>query len=643
MSSRVVTTFTIALLAAACSGEGGGANAIVTRSVSHLDVTLSPVTGDLASAAPGYVKSLEGELGLGLSDDDTYQLVKVVNGRDGLRHARLQQVHAGVPVEGGQLVVHADDSTFIGLNGYVTENLGGFGVAPAVDEEGALDAARSERAAGASVEFRDQTAQLVILPGDAGGATLAWRVELFNDAQPDLAVGRWIYYVNAGSAHILKGWDALATEQASGAGGNRKKARSWSAQLDVEYAGSGDFEMATDRLETYDLANGYTMPATTVRGPLNPIGDAPINDAHGYAELTLDMMRNWYGHNSIDDAGYLIISRVHYGVDYENAFWNGFMMTYGDGKDLFYPLSGALDVVSHEINHGFTTFHSDLAYTGMSGGLNESFSDIAGTLAEFSVEGDSADFEIGEDIFKLDGALRYMCDPRADREFYKQQYGVDNYGSIDHASDFTPSLDVHFASGVPNKAFCLSVARFKVTGTDTRSTSEATRRVGAAWYLANESYWTMTSTYTEGCQGVIFAAHALGFSSEEIEALRESWADVGVECGDTVACNFDGMCDVDAGETCLSCAGDCDACSEPCSEWKRRKCDQGTGDCTGCDAPAGCGDGLCSHDETDGNCGADCGCAAPSADCDALAPIGCWCDDTCEQFGDCCADVGVCR
>ncbi len=641
MFTRAVRIITLALCAAACSGGSDGPPAVVTLAVWHLDTALTPVDGELASAAPAYVKGLDGELGLGLSAEDELQVVGVADGRDGLRHARLQQVHAGVPVEGGQLVVHADETTFIGVNGYVTGNLDGFAVAPEIDETGALIAARSERAAGASVEFQTEEVRLIILPGEAGGAVLAWRVELFNEAQADLAVGRWIYYVDAGSRAVLKGWDALPTEQASGPGGNSKKARSWSGQLDVEYAGSGVFEMATDRLETYDLAHGYTMPATPVRGPLDPISDAPIDDAHGYAEVTLDMMRNWYGHDSIDDDGFLIISRVHYGVAYENAFWNGYMMTYGDGADLFYPLSGALDVVSHEINHGFTSFHSDLTYAGMSGGLNESFSDIAGTLAEFSAEGEG-DFLIGEDIFKMDGALRYMCDPRADRAFYEQQ-GYPDAGSIDHASDFTPSLDVHFSSGVANKAFCLSVARFKATA-ERYSTSGATRRVGAAWYLANASFWTSAATFTQGCQGVIDAAHALGFSSEEIEALRASWADVGVECGgDTVTCNYDVLCDVDAGETCFSCASDCGACSQPCNASKREKCKRGIGDCTGCDLPVGCGDGLCTDDETDDNCGVDCGCAAPSADCDALGPYGCWCDPTCEQFGDCCADVDVCR
>src|SRR5678809_1057944 len=112
---------------------------------------------------------------------------------------------------------------------------------------------------------------------------------------------------------------------------------------------------------------------------------------------------------------------------------------------------------------------------------------------------------------------------------------------------------------------------------------------------------------------------ARGFTAEEVEALRESWADVGVDCGDIVMCDFDGRCDVTAGETCTGCAGDCGPCSDSCSPWQKAKCRNGTGDCSGCGDTAGCGDGLCSDDETDETCGEDCGCAAPGNACGDVA------------------------
>ena len=637
MSAARFALVAAAWLAAACASDDGGTSAILTEPVRHFDLALTPAGDDLAAAAPAYVTSLDDELALGLSAEDEYPVKSVSRGRDGLRHARLQQVHAGVPVAGAELMVHADDTTFIGLDGFVTKHLGDFDVNAAIDQGGALAAARSHRSTAASVSYRTQAAELVILPGEAGGATLVWRVELFNDSQAELAVGRWIYFVDAGSGAIVGSFDALNTEQASGPGGNAKKVHAWSAQLDVTSV-SGQFEMETDRLITVDQKNGTDLQLDPVTGPLDPIGDAAINDAHGFAEVTLDMMRDWFGHDSIDDKGWVIRSRVHYDVDYENAFWDGLQMAYGDGKETFYPLSGALDVVAHEINHGFTSFHSDLKYTHQSGGMNESFSDIAGTLAEFSLEGDAAEFMVGEDIYRGEGALRYMCDPRADRAYYKEKYNLDDYGSIDHASDYTTELDVHFTSGVPNKAFCLAVARFKATS-DGGSTVDAARRVGAAWYEANASYWTSGSRYGEGCQGVVDAARGLGYSSEEVAALTDSWADVGVICdGNPVACNGDDSCDLEAGETCATCSADCGTCSEHCSRFKKLKCKLGIGDCSRCDLPAGCGDGICAADEDDENCGRDCGCRAPDS-CKTVAPYGCYCDLSCKGHDDCCADV----
>ena len=636
---RAVTSLTMFSLAAiaACSSDGDPAQPIVTVPVRHLEVNLAVAGDDLATSAPDYVDSLNDALDLGLSAADEYRVVSVVSGRDGLRHARLQQVHAGVPVQGGEIAVHADESTFIGLNGYVTKHLDGFDVSPAIAEAAALSAARTARAPDVQLSYGRELARLVIMPRAEGGATLAWRVELFNLPQAGVPVGRWIYYVDAGSGAIARSFDALTTEeQASGPGGNAKKARTWAAQLDVEPM-DGQFAMQTVRLETFDMAQGTDLPAMTVHGPIDPIGDAAINDAHGYAEVTLNMMRDWYGHNSIDDAGFVIRSRVHFDMAYENAFWDGEQMTYGDGAEKFYPLSGALDVVAHEINHGFTEFHSNLEYAGMSGGLNESFSDIAGALAEFNLDGAAADMQVGEDIFIADGALRYMCDPRADRAYYKEEYDLDDFGSIDHASDFTRDIDVHFSSGVPNKAFCLAIGRFQATSTG-GSALDAARKVGGAWYLANASYWTASTDFTAGCQGTIDAARALGFSSEEVAALADSWADVGVECeGQTTSCNDNGSCEIDAGETCASCSSDCDSCSEDCGWFKKLKCKVGIGDCSRCDAPAGCGDGVCGEDETDESCAQDCGCAADS--CDSVAPFGCWCDASCESTDDCCADV----
>jgi hypothetical protein len=316
-----------------------------------------------------------------------------------------------------------------------------------------------------------------------------------------------------------------------------------------------------------------------------------------------------------------------------NACWDGDKLNMGQGgawgSNAFYEWAGALDAVGHELNHGFTQHHSALVYSSQSGGLNESFSDVAGTIAEFYHDGEGADFNLFEDIWSGE-AFRFMCDPEKDGQ------------SIGDAGDFNGSIDVHYSSGVPNRAFCLAVGRYKAS-TGIQSTMTGVYAMGHVWYAANAAYWTSGTSWEEACRGTIDAARALGYSSDVVQGLADSWADVGVACdSSSTVCNNNDTCDAGAGETCGSCPDDCGSCSEDCSFWKKAKCKVGIGDCSKCDREPGCGDGICDGDETDENCGMDCGCAA--LNCEQLAPFGCYCDDVCEDYGDCCDDRGdVCE
>lgn len=594
---------------------------IVTEPVRYLEVDLTQAKGDLAASAPAYVLA-SGDLGL--AGDDELVLLASLTGPDGVRHARLQQTHDGVPVSGSEVIVHADDSTFLGYNGVVTRNLDGFDTAPALGQADAVAIAIADR--GAAIRFERQDSRLVILPREQeSGADLAWEVELYNDDQEAGEAGRWWYHVAAADGAILRRIDGLTTLlQASGPGGNPRVSRSWTAALDVE-EDAGEYVMKTARQTTIDMRHQRDGGEPARAAALDGFADPVVNDAHGFTEITLDMMRDWAGTDSIDGKGFPIVARVHFGENVDKAAWDGAHTNFGDSKPAErYPRPGALDIVAHETNHGYTEKHSHLVYAQESGGLNESFSDVAGTMAEFFREGESADLDIGEDIYvAADGKHRSMCDPVTT-------------GSIDHIKDFNRTTGVHSSSGIGNKAFCLTVGRFKaLTG---GSTLDAVRRAGVAWYTANAGYWTSTSTYTQACQGVVDGARSLGYSAEEVAAINQSWADVGVHCdGAPVVCDQDATCEPTEGETCSSCAADCGACSEDCSVFKKLKCRLGLADCSRCERPAGCGDGMCSGDETDENCSEDCGCAA-SESCGSVGPYGCYCDGVCHLRGDCCAD-----
>jgi Zn-dependent metalloprotease len=530
LGTRIVLFATTSVAALGCAGSdpdeardsrSAQAQPAVVEPVRIVDAAKSSVTGELSSSALSYVRNFDLELGLSAQDDFDVRQVRQGVGRQ--THVRMRQLHDGLPVWGAGIVVHTDgENRFLGLDGTLAKHLASFDVSPSVSADEALAIAKADYAgksiAGAELAYSRESTELVVYPGNGPDARVAWHVVFSTELQAGQEPGLWNYFIDAHGGEGIFQFNAIHTlEQASGPGGNPKVARTWTAQLDVEPDGA-QFAMNTARLVTTNMNNGTSGTGTIVTGPLDPIGDAPINDAHGFAEETLNMMSEWYGHNSIDDNGFVIVSRVHYSTNYENAFWDGTQMTYGDGDTLFHPLSGDIDVVGHEINHGFTTFHSDLIYASQSGGLNESFSDIAGTIVEFFNEGDAADFDLGRDIFQEDAALRFMCDPPAD--------GI----SIGHLDDYVEGMDVHFSSGISNKAFCRTAKRLARGDPDGAATQASVRRAGEAWYEANASFWSTGTTFQQGCEGVMAAATALGFSADELAAINQSWLDVGVVC-----------------------------------------------------------------------------------------------------------------
>lgn len=200
-----------------------------------------------------------------------------------------------------------------------------------------------------------------------------------------------------------------------------------------------------------------------------------------------------------------LIAQVHYARNYDNASWNGASRTmqFGDGSSVFYPLT-ALDVIAHEVSHGYTGDNSRLIYnSNHSGGMNEAFSDMAGEAAKFYANG-SNDFLVGAEITKTMPALRYLCEPRRDGR------------SIDHQRDFR-LMDNHYSSGVYNKAFCTLA---KTGGWNALSAFEVFAR-------ANKLYWSANSTFNAGACGVMAAAKDLGSSVDDVVNAFNA---VGVSC-----------------------------------------------------------------------------------------------------------------
>ena len=530
-----------AMLLAACSGseesdktgtdvvDEAGRSPLVAFESSDVVSVDAPVAvamsrGDLARAT---VKN--SILGLHPAADFT---IASEHDAEGLHHVRMNQSLMGLRVYGADVVVHMRDNAIEGVGGNVLGEVDttAFNPTPAFEAQHALDVAKRDRLGSAPIETLREKTELVVWFDVYKTPRLAYHTEFFTEVSDLMKPGRWHHIIDAHTGRILRSWNALhseTVEQASGASGNGKFAHTWTNELDVTASGAS-YQESTSRLKTVTMKNATTGSGTVLTGALGSFTDASANDAHGYAEVTLNMLRDWQGYNSIDNAGFQILSRVHYSRSYENAFWDGTQMTYGDGAATFYPLSGAVDVCAHEIDHGFTEFHSALDYSGDAGGLNEGFSDLAGVTAAYYFNPSHASFNVGEDIFKSTGALRYMCDPTAD--------GV----SIDNAANMTASLDPHYSSGVMNKAFCRAAKRFSSGSATGTATAAGVHRASNAFFKANASYWTRSTTFQQGCQGVWDAAVALGFTDEEKQYLRASWIDVGVTCGSATGGGTDG-------------------------------------------------------------------------------------------------------
>ncbi|MGH7411733.1 MAG: M4 family metallopeptidase, partial [Candidatus Methylomirabilis sp.] len=217
----------------------------------------------------------------------------------------------------------------------------------------------------------------------------------------------------------------------------------------------------TKRRTIYDARNGSALPGRLVRGEGDPKGtDRAVNEAYDGSGATYDLYFRVFGRNSIDERGMRLDSTVHYGRNYDNAFWNGRQMVYGDGDgELFNRFTIAIDVIGHEMTHGVTQYEAGLEYQDQSGALNESFSDVFGSLVKQHKRRQTAkdaDWLIGKGLFApgVKGkGLRSMKEPGT-------AYDDDILGKDPqpgHMRDYIRTREdnggVHINSGIPNKAF----------------------------------------------------------------------------------------------------------------------------------------------------------------------------------------------
>ncbi|NMH66071.1 M4 family metallopeptidase [Shewanella salipaludis] len=440
-------------------------------------------------------QSLSQQLNLG--NDHRMEEVRRVKTRSGKEKARFRQMYQGVPVYGSSLVAEANSFGLMqASSGQVLTQLEQdlSSVAAKLSAKQAL-----QRLAGHGIKtdkLENVQSQLYIYLGDNDQARLVYQVSYFEAGeQPRRPFG----IIDANTGEIVKQWDGLNHALVgTGPGGNQKTGQyeygTDFGNLDVAQSGS-TCTMNNTNVKTVNLNGGtsgstafsYTCPRNTVK-QING-AYAPLNDAHFFGGVVFNMYDQWYGTAPLT---FQLTMRVHYSSNYENAFWDGSAMTFGDGQNTFYPLV-SLDVSAHEVSHGFTEQNSGLEYSGQSGGINEAFSDMAGEAAEFFMQGQN-DWLVGAQIFKGNGSLRYFADPTLDGS------------SIGHADDYYSGIDVHHSSGVFNKAYYLLA---HTSGWDTRKAFEVMLR-------ANQLYWTSTSDFDNAACGVKKAADDAGYASQDV-------------------------------------------------------------------------------------------------------------------------------
>ncbi len=432
---------------------------------------------------------------------EDFEVRSVRVGSLGGYHARVRQTLHGLPVAGAELVVSTDSLGGITrVNGELVR--GDEARRPVAEMDGRLALRRALAEAG--IRGRKPAGQPELTYVVQGGEVrLAWSARVaYEDRQ---GPHRDRVFADAADGSLIAAWP------------------------EIHYA---------KVLRTYDANNGTSLPGTLVCSSTTcSSGDVAIDSAHNYAGSTYDYYNVKFGRDSLNNAGLTLTSTAHYGNNYNNAFWNGSQMVYGDGDgSQFIELSRALDVVAHELTHGVTDYESDLVYANESGALNEALSDIFGAATEAWLDGGvSADtWLLGEDIYTpgtAGDALRYMDDPTADG------YSADYYPERLYPGTCVPTqandqCGVHGNSGIANLAFVLLVdgGSHPRGKTSINVTAIGLAKAEQIFYRAQTTCLTSGSNF-EAIRNCTAQAATDLYGSVEESRVQDAWDAVGVPGG----------------------------------------------------------------------------------------------------------------
>ncbi len=475
---------------------------------------------------------------------DSYEVRDVIFEADGAEHVRLARRHHGLRVIGGDLVVHSDrNGAFMSATHTMTREA-------KVDREARVSSDEAISAAGSRfTHYVASGAPELVVYARGEHARLAWDVPMSGELG-DGTPSRMHVIVDAQAGGVLDAWDEIQTAPVAGdaaepvaAIGTGKTLFAGNVALATDLKTDGTYRMLdktrgrqlTNNMKNSTFGTGKTFKdADNIWGNNATSDKATVGaDAHYGITLTWDYFLMVHGRKGIANNGVGAYNRVHYGVNYANAFWDDscFCMTYGDGNASWNPLV-SIDIAGHEMAHGVTSRTAGLIYSGESGGLNEATSDIFGTMVEYyaSNANDAPDYLIGEKIYKTPGGfLRSMIKPSSD--------GV----SADCWYNGVGNLDVHYSSGVANHFYFL-LAEGTTNGSPSKTCLAGNTKVATGlgsvagigrakaekiWYRALAVYMVPNTNYAAARTATINAANDLyGAGSAESMAVAAAWTAV---------------------------------------------------------------------------------------------------------------------
>ncbi|MHB1948305.1 MAG: M4 family metallopeptidase [Gammaproteobacteria bacterium] len=504
------------------------------------------------------------------------------------QHVRLKQMYQGYPVWGADIIQHSTGR----MNGLIYQGLN-IDLPVALPSESILANQQQAaiREATTLYQHQNKNKTVVILKTKANRlvyidksnkAHWAFYIEFLTQNEKKLE--QPVYILDANTYQIYQSWNNLHTlddelEKVTGGGfgGNSK-------------VGTKVYDSTTPHAPTFNILRNANTGVCYLKGSaaapetaniffavnngshmldLEPLPPIPVqydckeknpehrgiywndditfasdNDAFFYANLTNKMYILWQKTPVVlnpgepDEEGYsdVLPIQVYTHLKMSNASWIGALkaIMFGDGDDNEFAPFTSLDIVAHELSHGFTEQNSDLVYSGQSGGLNEAFSDMGGVAATYFLNGQTT-WKIGSDIMLTGDALRYVDNPRRDCVGKKPYLEIGGYKirncSIDHMKDYkdgnaeilgtqVPYVDVHLSSGIFNKAFYLIAQGWG--GDKNAGTSKAFNVMAHA----NRGYWTSNTSFADGACGVIDATHDYGYDET---VVTKAFAAVGID------------------------------------------------------------------------------------------------------------------